>query len=104
MAKQPLPDIPANSSATDRLRRALAMLTQRNSNLGEPQHATAAELCRLAGVSRNSLYRYHSETLKALRKFQCRRLTRQDFGDTRTVELLRTENASLHEKMAKLAG
>jgi hypothetical protein len=104
MAKQPLPDIPANSSAADRLRRALTMLTQRKSNLGEPQHATAAELCRLAGVSRNSLYRYHSETLKALRKFQCRRLTRHDFSDTRTVELLRSENASLHEKMAKLAG
>jgi AcrR family transcriptional regulator len=104
MAKQPLPDISAKSSAADRLGQALTLLTQRKSNLDEPQQATVAELCRLAGVSRNSLYRYHSETLKALRKFQCRRPTRQDFSATRTVELLRTENASLHKKIAKLAG
>lgn len=104
MAKQPPPDIPAKSSAADRLGLALTLLTQRRSNLDEPQHATVAELCRLAGVSRNSLYRYHGDTLKALRKFQCRRLSRQDLSGTRTVELLRTENASLHEKMAKLAG
>jgi AcrR family transcriptional regulator len=104
MAKQPLPDIPAKSSAADRLGLALTLLTQRKSNLDEPQHATAAELCRLAGVSRNSLYRYHSSTLKALRKFQCRRPSRRDLGATRIVELLRTENASLQDKMAKLAG
>lgn len=84
MAKQPLPDISAKSSAADRLGQALTLLTQRKSNLDEPQQATVAELCRLAGVSRNSLYRYHSETLKALRKFQCRRPTRQDFSATRT--------------------
>ena len=104
MAKQPPPDIPAKSSAADRLGRALTLLTQRKSDLDKPQQATVVELCRLAGVSRNSLYRHHSETLKALRKFQCRRPTRQNFRATRTVELLRTENASLHEKMAKLAG
>jgi AcrR family transcriptional regulator len=104
MAKQPLPDIPAKSSAADRLGLALTLLTQRKSNLDEPQHATAAELCRLAGVSRNSLYRYHSSTLKALRKFQCRRPSRRDLSATRIVELLRTENASLQDKMAKLAG
>ena len=41
---------------------------------------------------------------EALRKLQCRRPSRRDLSDTPTVELLRTENASLHEKMAKLAG
>jgi hypothetical protein len=80
------------------------MLTHRKSELGRPQYATAAELCRLAGVSRNSLYRYHSRTLQALRKLQCRRPTREDLNGPRTVELLRTENASLREKIAKLAG
>jgi hypothetical protein len=67
MAKQALPGMPDKSSAADRLEQALTMLTHRKSKLGEPQSATAAELCRLAGVSRNSLYRYHGGTLKALR-------------------------------------
>ena len=67
MAKQLPPDIPAKSSAADRLGLALTLLTQRRSNLDEPQHATVTELCRLAGVSRNSLYRYHGDTLKAER-------------------------------------
>ena len=103
MAKQALPGTRVKSSAADRLKEALTMLTHRKSKLGDPQYATAAELCRLAGVSRNSLYRYHSEALKALRKLQCRRLTREDRGETRTIELLRAETASLHEKIAKLA-
>ena len=104
MAKQPLPDRRAKLPAATRLKEALAVLTHHNCSLGEPQPATAAELCRLAGVSRNSLYRYHTSALKALRKLQCRRTTRQDLSSTRTIELLRTENTSLHEKMAKLAG
>jgi hypothetical protein len=102
MAKQALPDM--HSTASARLRQALTVLTHQKSSLGEPQYATAAELCRLAGISRNSLYRYHSSTLKALRKLQCRRPARQDLSSTRTVDLLRAENASLHEKITKLAG
>ena len=102
MAKQAPLGMRVKSSAADRLKEALTMLTHRKSKLGEPQSATAAELCRLAGVSRNSLYRYHGGTLNALRKFQCRRPSRQDRTDTRALELMRTENASLHEKMAKL--
>jgi AcrR family transcriptional regulator len=104
MAKQPLPDRRAKLPAATRLREALVVLTNQKHSVGEPQSATAAELCRLAGVSRNSLYRYHSSTLKALRKLQCRRTTRQDLISTRTIELLRTENTSLQAKMAKLAG
>ena len=103
MAKHVQPEMRAKSSASDRLEEALTMLTDRKSKLGEPAYATAAELCRLAGVSRNSLYRYHSGALKALRKIQCRRLTRQDRSDIRSVELLRAKNVSLHGKMAKLA-
>ncbi|HEX3845720.1 MAG TPA: hypothetical protein VHV80_15310, partial [Steroidobacteraceae bacterium] len=50
-----------------RLTRALATLT-------EPaqlrSRVTVAELCRLADVSRNSLYRYHAPILAALHRHQ----------------------------------
>ena len=103
MAKQTPPGMPDKSSAAHRLTEALTVLTHRKSRIAGSQSATVAELCRLAGVSRNSLYRYHSGILKDLRKLQCRRPTRENLRDPDGVELLRAENASLREKMAKLA-
>jgi hypothetical protein len=37
---------------------------------GQDARLTAAELCRVANVSRNSLYRYHTPILKLLRERQ----------------------------------
>jgi hypothetical protein len=53
----------------DRLAQALATLTRRGSG-GELKTLTVTELCRLASVSRNSLYRYHKGVLRSLRQYQ----------------------------------
>jgi hypothetical protein len=99
-----LPDKSDKSTAAIRLKRALATLTQRKSSLGKPQYATAAELCRLAGVSRNSLYRYHGGTLGVLRKLQSERPPELAPSGTRPIEQLRTENTALRQQMAEFAG
>lgn len=53
-----------------RLEHALAVLVQRTADGACPQATTVAELCRLSGVSRNSVYRYHPEILAALHLYQ----------------------------------
>jgi AcrR family transcriptional regulator len=58
--------------ATTRLTKALALLKRRNSADAARQGATISELCRLAGVSRNAIYRYHPKILTALRRLQGR--------------------------------
>lgn len=64
---------------------------------------TVTELCRLAAVSRNSLYRYHSASLKALRKLQCRRTTLAESKVRRSDEQRRIENLTLREHVSRLA-
>jgi AcrR family transcriptional regulator len=59
-------------AAAARLSKALALLKRRNSGDGARQGATISELCRLAGVSRNAIYRYHPAILTALRRLQGR--------------------------------
>jgi hypothetical protein len=67
------------------------------------QNATVTELCRLAGVSRNSLYRYHTAILRALRKHQCRRPTAAESKARRSGEQRRIENVALREHISTLA-
>jgi hypothetical protein len=55
----------------DRLKLALATLTAPASDRRE--RVTVSALCQLANVSRNSLYRYHPDVLRALREHQRRR-------------------------------
>ena len=86
---------------TARLAHALDVLTHRKPSGSEPHRVTVAELCRIAGVSRNSLYRYHTGILKTLRKIQSRRVARKDFDDGRIRQPLRTENARLRGQMIK---
>jgi AcrR family transcriptional regulator len=64
---------------------------------------TVAELCRRAGVSRNSLYRYHAPILEALRQNQ-RRPGHGRAEARRAAERRRREELELHERFAKLAG
>lgn len=59
-----------SAAAAAHLVRALEVLTQRRDGDTPHQSATVAELCRLTGVSRNSVYRYHPEILAALRRHQ----------------------------------
>jgi hypothetical protein len=88
--------------AADRLRNALATLTQRAPTDDAAPSATIAELCRLAAVSRNSLYRHHPAVLKALHQYQYERRADAQAA-TQISAQLRSENALLQQKLAKLA-
>lgn len=59
-------------AAAERLNKALALLKRRNTGDAAGQSATISELCRLAGVSRNAIYRYHPTILATLRRLQGR--------------------------------
>jgi hypothetical protein len=87
-------------TAKAQLTNALATLTQKD---GDHQTATVAELCRLAGVSRNSLYRYHADILKALRKHQCQRPSAAQSKAHKSDEQRRIENIELRERISTLA-
>jgi AcrR family transcriptional regulator len=80
----------------------LETLTQPGGDNRAAQNATVTELCRLAGVSRNSLYRYHTDILKALRKHQCRRPSAAQSKAVKSDERRRIENIALREQLATL--
>ena len=84
-------------TARARLTRALAELTEQASM---PSRVTVAELCRLADVSRNSLYRYHAPILAALRQHYGPKSARTRAH--RSAERHRRKNAELRERLAKL--
>ncbi len=56
----------ADPSVAERLRQALVRLASSD----HPEGLTVTSLCQMANVSRNSLYRYHPEVLRALREHQ----------------------------------
>jgi len=59
-------------AAAARLTKALDLLKRRKSDDDAQQGATISELCRLAGVSRSAVYRYHPRVLAELRRQQGR--------------------------------
>jgi hypothetical protein len=77
-------------------------LTQPGGGNRAAQSATVTELCQLAGVSRNSLYRYHTDILKALRKHQCRRPSAGQSKAVKSDERRRIENIALREQLMTL--
>jgi hypothetical protein len=93
------PSSARRGAARARLTSALATLTDRVAY--EPSPATVTELCRLAGVSRNSLYRYHAPILAALRRQQRPKSARATA--LRSAEQRRLQNRDLQERLAKLA-
>jgi hypothetical protein len=70
---------------------------------GKGVRVTAAELCRVAAVSRNSLYRYHAPILKSLHDFQRRGPASAQRKARKSAERQRSENRALQEKISKLA-
>jgi len=83
--------------------RSVGDVDQRDGNDRTARNATVTELCRLAGVSRNSLYRYHVTILKALRKHQCRRPTAAQSKVRKSDEQRRIENIALRKHISALA-
>lgn len=85
---------------------AQARLTKALETLTRPDHgapATVTELCRLADVSRNSLYRYHSPILKTLREHQRHGAKFAQAKARKSAVRRRAENIALREDVAKLA-
>jgi hypothetical protein len=64
---------------------------------------TVTELCRLAGVSRNSLYRYHAPVLKTLRDHQRHGPRFAQAKARKSAVQRRAENIGLRADTAKLA-
>ncbi len=64
---------------------------------------TVAGLCRVAGVSRNSLYRYHAPILKALRDHQRNCPGFAHAKARKSVVERRAENIGLRADIGKLA-
>jgi len=93
---------PSRGTAKARLTKALETLTLSYRDNNTPQGATVTELCRLAEVSRNALYRYHTPILKALRKLQCRRPTTAQSKAVQSAERQRLETVALREHISKL--
>ena len=88
----------APRTPAQRLRDALQELA--SSDAGEVP--TAKALCELAGVSRNALYRYHTDVLHELHKLQHRR-HRNPTKTDQTLQRLRDENDELQSRVSKLA-
>jgi AcrR family transcriptional regulator len=84
--------------ARARLKDALERLTADTAH--RPPRVTVSELCRLAEVSRNSLYRYHAPILAMLRRHQPRKSAR--IQARRAAEYRRRENEKLREQITQL--
>ncbi|MFI4867514.1 MAG: hypothetical protein ACHQDB_10500 [Steroidobacterales bacterium] len=90
-----------DQSAADRLKQALATLTAPRA--GSPERVTVSALCQLANVSRNSLYRYHPEILRAVREHQRVKHDTKLARSPNSLYPVQAELAALRHQMAKLA-
>jgi hypothetical protein len=86
--------------ATQRLTEALESLTRQDARAAAT--VTVAELCRVADVSRNSLYRYHAPILKALREHRRHGPQVAYIKARKSAANRRTENLALRENIGKL--
>ena len=87
-------------AAAARLSKSLALLKRRKSDDASHQGATISELCRLAGVSRNAVYRYHPKILAELRRQQGRSA---DLPGQWAMPSGGVDHALLQDQLSKLA-
>jgi AcrR family transcriptional regulator len=88
----------ASKSAKDRIAEAFSTITSVVS--GSAPRPTISTLCRLAGVSRNTLYRYYPDIAKAVRHFGGRNGKRARIA---RLAALRSELSLLRGQLARLA-
>ena len=93
---------PWGKSPGERLREALAELVRQQASGSASPAPTATALCELAGVSRNALYRYHSDVLQELHTLQQQR-PRDPGPAKQALQPLRDENKALRHEVAALA-
>jgi hypothetical protein len=91
----------ADLSPAERLKQALTALTAPGSDSCE--RVTVSALCQMANVSRNSLYRYHPEVLRAVREHQRARDGAKLARSRNGLHPLQAELAALRHQTAKLA-
>lgn len=87
-------------STQTRLTDALATLTATPRSSDRP---TVARLCRLACISRNTLYRYYPGIADSVRRLRRRRGAPRRGAHQNTVRVLREERATLRQQLARLA-
>jgi hypothetical protein len=88
-------------SAKHRLTDALSTLTSASARA--PDRPTVASLCRLAAVSRNTLYRYYPGIAETVRRLRRRRGARHQARQQKTLSALRAELVALRAQLAQLA-
>lgn len=93
--------LPAHRGAAQRLTEALNALTRQSARAAAT--VTATQLCRVADVSRNSLYRYHAPILEALREHQRHGLQAARVTVRKSADQRRAENVVLRNKLEKLS-
>jgi AcrR family transcriptional regulator len=69
----------------------------------ERRNPTAAEVCRAAGVSRNSLYRYHPSVMQVLRQYQQKHSAIRAAARSKADLPIKSEIAAMREQVVKLA-
>jgi AcrR family transcriptional regulator len=87
----------------ERLHEALAAMSDSGSAAGLRNRTTVAELCRRAGVSRNTLYRYYPDVLEALRLLARQRQHTTSAAARAVRRDLRPELKSMRAQLSKLA-
>ncbi len=91
-----------NSRSTkNRLTDALSKLTAARPRA--PDRITVSGLCNLAGVSRNTVYRYYPDIAEATRRLIGRRGTHRRSAQQNTLGALRSELAMLRAQLSQLA-
>lgn len=94
----PSPRVPSRS-VKQRLTEALSTFS---AGCARPR-ATVADLCRRAGVSRNTLYRYYPEVVQAVTRLRRRGGSGRKRRQTETLSALRSELMALRAQVAQLA-
>jgi len=89
--------------ARDRLASALSELIAGSAPARSRPLASVAQLCRIANVSRNSLYRYHPKILQDLRQHQRQQKPRRAEPNRQRMAALRGENAVLRRQLDCIA-
>jgi AcrR family transcriptional regulator len=96
----------ASSRATSRSikgRLADALSTLASAMPPASHRITVSNLCRLAGVSRNTVYRYYPDVAEAAHRLNRRRGASRRLAQQNTLRALRSELGMLRAQLAKLA-
>ena len=91
-----------NLSTAERLQNALSDLIDQHASDKKPSTFTATALCRRAGISRNTLYRYHRSVLHELHKLQHKH-ARNTTPTQQAFAALRDENTAQRTQLCQLA-